>query len=202
MNNRSLKKQEKIAGILDFGIQAFREKGYHSAGVQELADSCGLSKGSFYQYFQTKENFCQQVIERYSEKMCSILNELFADDSLTGLSSLKNTYSAMIDMIAESSFQCGCLYGDLAAELGGVNEKCSDALKTSIDSTNKIFKEVVQRGQEDGSIRKDLNADILAEVTMNSFSGVILKMKVDRSIRAGEQFITTFLDGMLSSQPV
>ena len=95
MNERSQKKQEKISKILDYGIQAFREKGYHSAGVQELADACNLSKGSFYQYFETKENFCKLVIQRYGENLSSFMDDYFQNAEGSAVEILKSFYSSV-----------------------------------------------------------------------------------------------------------
>lgn len=199
MNIRSQKKQEKIDRILDHGIEAFREHGYHSSSVQDLADYCQISKGSFYQYFESKEHFCQEVIKHYSEKMISMVSDLFHDKSLSGMQRLEAFYTKVIERISSSEFQSGCLYGDLAAELGGVNEPCSETLSKCLTASSKLFEVAIKDGQQDGSIRSDIDSLTLTSITYNSFTGIILRIKVDRNKEAGQEFINTYVKKLLAA---
>ena len=36
-------------------VRIFREKGYHAASMQNIADAVGLQKGSLYHYIPSKE---------------------------------------------------------------------------------------------------------------------------------------------------
>ncbi len=45
------------------GIRLFGEKGYHAAGVSEICLNAGVSVGTFYQHFNSKEEFLQYIIE-------------------------------------------------------------------------------------------------------------------------------------------
>ena len=198
MNVRSQKKQEKIERILDHGIEAFRVHGYHSSSVQDLADFCKISKGSFYQYFESKEHFCQQVILHYSRKMASMVSVIFDDESLNGLEKLVKFYEAILDRIKNADFKTGCLYGDLSAELGGVNAACSETLSVCLQKAADVFESVVIEGQKDGSIRSDIDAKTLSSMNYNSFSGAILRMKVDRNLNAGKEFISTYVKKLLA----
>lgn len=198
MNIRSQKKLEKISRILDHGIEAFRVHGYHSSSVQDLADYCKISKGSFYQYFESKEQFCQQVILHYSSKMRAMTGDIFNDSSLSGLEKLVKFYAAILERTKNSGYKTGCLYGDLSAELGGVNEECSTTLSKCLQKVAEVFQAAIQEGQKDGSIRTDIDAGTLASMSYNSFSGVILRMKVDRSLDAGEEFINTYIKKLLA----
>ena len=47
--------------ILAAGIKVFREKGYESSSVQDIADECGISKASLYTFFSSKEEIFLQV---------------------------------------------------------------------------------------------------------------------------------------------
>lgn len=199
MNSRSQKKQEKIERILDHGIEAFRENGFHSSSVQDLADFCQISKGSFYQYFASKEHFCQEVIKHYSEKMNAKSAIIFNDQKHSGLERLEIFYSMVIERIKSSGFQTGCLYGDMAAELGGVNAACSDTLLQCLNSSLKLLEGAMKDGQQDGSIRSDIDAKTLSSLSFSHFSGVILRMKVERNKSAGLEFINTYLKKLLTS---
>ena len=60
---RRNRKQE----IIKTAARLFREKGYHATSMDDLADECGLYKGSLYHYFTNKEHILQEVIQSYFE---------------------------------------------------------------------------------------------------------------------------------------
>ena len=40
-------------------------QGYHGTGLQEILDAVNIPKGSFYNYFWSKENFGAEAIQHY-----------------------------------------------------------------------------------------------------------------------------------------
>jgi len=44
-------------------IHVFRKKGYYNTSMSDLAEKCGLQKGSFYHYFSSKELLMVEVLK-------------------------------------------------------------------------------------------------------------------------------------------
>src|SRR3990172_1075737 len=55
--------------ILDTALDVIAKRGYASAGVKEIVDRSGTSKGSFYFHFPSKEQMVMALLERMSEKL-------------------------------------------------------------------------------------------------------------------------------------
>ena len=53
--------------LLDEGVAAFLHVGYHGTGLKEVLDRVGVPKGSFYNYFASKEEFGAAAIRHYSD---------------------------------------------------------------------------------------------------------------------------------------
>ena len=51
--------------LLVTATQLFSENGYEATGVRDILQSCGVSTGSFYHFFSSKESIFEAVIERY-----------------------------------------------------------------------------------------------------------------------------------------
>ncbi|WP_010273492.1 TetR/AcrR family transcriptional regulator [Paenibacillus senegalensis] len=51
--------------IITAAIQCFANKGYHTASMQEIADVAGISKGSLYSYFKSKEELLYSIFQYY-----------------------------------------------------------------------------------------------------------------------------------------
>ncbi|MFX1342535.1 MAG: TetR/AcrR family transcriptional regulator, partial [Promethearchaeota archaeon] len=55
--------------IVDAAIQVFAEKGYHQAKMTDIAKKLGVSKGTIYQYFKSKEDLFKAVVQIPLEKV-------------------------------------------------------------------------------------------------------------------------------------
>lgn len=64
-------------------------------------------------------------------------------------------------------------------------------------SLTQSFAEVVQQGQVQGEIRRDLEADEIAAFLLMSWQGAMMRMKVDRSPKPIEQFKRVLFSSVL-----
>src|SRR5690625_1279159 len=74
---------EKKLKIMDIGLTLFSEKGYHSTSIQEIATEAGISKGAFYLYYQSKEDFMASSIEYIYLKIMNQLDQISNEELLT-----------------------------------------------------------------------------------------------------------------------
>lgn len=59
-----VKRETRVAEILDCAENHFVEKGFHGAGISGIAKECGISVGHLYHYFASKELLIEAVVER------------------------------------------------------------------------------------------------------------------------------------------
>lgn len=57
--------KDKEILIIEAGIKLFAKKGFSSTTIQEIAEECGISKGSFYLHFKSKEALLLATFEYY-----------------------------------------------------------------------------------------------------------------------------------------
>lgn len=62
LSKRKLQARETRKRILESALSLFREKGFDQVSIDEITTSAGVSKGSFYTYFQTKSDI---IIEEF-----------------------------------------------------------------------------------------------------------------------------------------
>lgn len=60
--------QKKIS-LIEAGMKLFAEQGYHLTSIQEIAEEAGISKGAFYLYFTSKEDFIVTAIQYFYTKL-------------------------------------------------------------------------------------------------------------------------------------
>ena len=166
--------------LLDEGVAAFLDHGYHGTGLKEVLDRVKVPKGSFYNYFKSKEDFAVAAIRHYADcftgKMQRILNG--ADDPLTGLRAF---FDELMADFESSGFVGGCLIANLGGELEG-SDVCRETLASSFRSWRDDVTEALRQSQELGLVRDDIDARELADLLTEAWEGAVIRMKIERSL--------------------
>jgi TetR/AcrR family transcriptional repressor of nem operon len=187
-------KKEKKDRLLEQGVTLLLEKGYHATGLKEILDTVKIPKGSFYTYFASKEQFAAEVISFYIEPFIAQLSSHLENPELDGYSALKLYYSELIAMFAENAFRGGCLLGNLMGEIGDTSSICRTAMLDAVVRYIALQEEALRRGQQDGLVRKDRSAKVMADLLFNSWQGALLRMKVEESVEPLQIFFQYQLD--------
>ncbi|WP_243666670.1 TetR/AcrR family transcriptional regulator [Vulcanisaeta sp. JCM 16159] len=58
---RSKMRKERMMNIINAAIKVFAEKGFDAASMDEVAKMCGVSKGTIFLYFKSKDELIQSV---------------------------------------------------------------------------------------------------------------------------------------------
>lgn len=171
--------------LLEVGLDFFEKKGYNATGVQEIATTAEIPKGSFYTYFSSKEDFGVQIIRFYTQRSIHAWK-----NSLDVASKSKDPYRALITTFREltSKYEAldikkGCLLGTLASEISEASEECRLELHSSVGQYIEILTTHLQKGQLDGAVRDDLEAEQLAKLMWDTWQGGLLRMKIEKSVR-------------------
>ena len=177
--------------LLDEGLSALLAQGYHGTGIKEVLDAAHVPKGSFYNYFKSKEDFGAEVLRHYAAKFGERMQPLIEPQG-DALAVLKTFFEGEIALYEKCP--TGCLVGNLAAELGGSMDLPRQAMAGAMRGTRDVFAEVLTRAQQQGAVRTDLPAEDLADFLFNAWEGSLLRMKVGGSVEPLRKCISLALD--------
>lgn len=76
---RSQKGVRTRARLLEAAKEIFEEDGFLEARISDIAERAGLSHGSFYHYFESKEAIFREVAESVEERLSAPLSGVFVD---------------------------------------------------------------------------------------------------------------------------
>jgi len=193
MSRRDIKElREKL---LDQGVALLMEQGYHGTGLQELVRNVGVPKGSFYNYFPSKEAFSAEVVKHYIEPFIRQLDNHLQRPDVSAETALKAYFNELIEETEQRDFKGGCLLGNLIGEIGDTSDLCQLSLREAVRRYRDKLEEGLARAQQEGSFRKDLDAKDMADFLVNVWQGALLRMKIERSVRPLAQFCEMLLDG-------
>jgi len=157
------------------------EKGYYGTGLQEILDTVNIPKGSFYNYFKSKEDFGSEVIQHYIEPYIAQLTAHLQQSEGDALGALKKYYNELITEIEKAEFKGGCLLGNLMGEIGDTSEVCNKALKTAVTRYRDLIQSCLSKAQQQGTVRKDKSSRDMADLLVNSWQGALLRTKIEKS---------------------
>lgn len=187
-------KQFKREKLLDQGVQMLMDQGYHGTGLKEILDMVKIPKGSFYNYFGSKELFASEAIYHYIEPFIDLLSKHLETPEIDGLTALKNYYAELIAEVEKSGYKGGCLLGNMMGEIGDTSDICRRALTSTIERYNLLQETALLRAQTEGTVRKDRSAKNMADLLFSSWQGALLQMKIQQSVTPLQICWDTLLD--------
>ena len=193
-----LKKSELTrSALIEEGIQQLSAHGYHGTGIKQVLDAVKVPKGSFYNYFGSKESYVADIIVEYNHQALVMFDEFVGQSELPALEQLKAIYAYMLNKFSDNSCQKGCLIGSIAAEIGNTFELCQKAMQASVDDWLLRLNTLVSKGQAEGTIRTDIASNDLAELIWSAWEGSLIKMKMDGDIHSPKKIIFLTLETLL-----
>lgn len=185
--------------LLDYGVKLLTEQGYHGTGLQEILAAVEVPKGSFYQYFGSKEQFGAEVIQYYIEPFIKQLSGHLQNPELDALTALRRYFDELIAETERQDFKGGCLLGNLMGEIGDTSDICRIALHAAVRRYRDLIRAALAQAQHQGSVRQDIAAETLADLLVNTWQGALLRMKIERSVAPLNQCCKLLLDGFFKA---
>ena len=178
--------------LLRAGLEVLTEKGFSTTGIEEILSRVGVPKGSFYHYFDSKEAFGLDLIERYGEFFARKLDRHFCNPALSPLSRLRAFVIDATDGMARYQFRRGCLIGNLGQEMGALPESFRTRLTETFDDWQARFSACLVEAQQAGELPANADSAQLAAFFWIGWEGAVLRAKLERSAKPLEVFADFF----------
>ena len=70
MERKKSVKSQKRKKIVDKAWELFAKNGYEETKVEDITKELGVSKGSFYTYFATKDELLYEILGKIKKEKC------------------------------------------------------------------------------------------------------------------------------------
>jgi TetR/AcrR family transcriptional repressor of nem operon len=178
------------------GLEALTEKGFSSTGIDEVLKRVGVPKGSFYHYFDSKEAFGAELIERYARYFAHKLERHFGDTSRRPLDRLWAFVEDARAGMKRHDFRRGCLIGNLGQEMAALPESFRARLNAVFHDWEQRFARCLEAAQQQGEIPTSVDCEQAAVFFWIGWEGAVLRAKLERSDKALELFARGFFAGL------
>lgn len=186
--------------IIQIGLDIVLSRGFNATGVEAILKQANIPKGSFYNFFSSKEEFGLEIIDKYVAEVGELFHTIFTDESLPPLERIKKSFEARIANFEGNDCTKGCLLGNLSLEMSDQYESVRERLVQGLQLWTKNLSGLLLQAQEEKAIPADMNVDMLAENLIASFQGALLCAKVKKSLEPLRNFIHLYFDIFLAQR--
>ncbi len=172
--------------MLRAAFELFGTRGFQATTVEDITQAADVAKGTFFNYFPTKEMLLTQMGEHRLDVLRPALAEARQQRSPTeGL--LHRLLLAMLEEPRRSRGMARCM---LLGPLSGA--PLSSLAQTTISRGRQILSEIMAMGQRRGEIRQDWSSTEVAVVFQQAYFGVLYRWAVDPNLKLSRSLEQTF----------
>lgn len=156
-------------------------KGFAAVGLNEILQSAGVPKGSFYHYFGSKEAFGEALLQAYFADYMDRLEIVLTQPGLPASDRLMNYWQHWLETQANHDDPKGkCLTVKLSAEVSDLSESMRVALRQGTDGIIRRLARCIEEGMAEGSLASDMQPAETAAALYHLWLGASLRAKITR----------------------
>jgi TetR/AcrR family transcriptional repressor of nem operon len=174
---------------LHAGAIEFQQHGYNATGIAALAARSGALKGSFYNYFPSKEAFALEVIAGYCRDAGL---DLLAGDG-PAEERIRSHFAHLRQELRRRGDTFGCLLGNFAAEVAADNP----TIRESIDTAFQAWADLLAAAITEARPMSPHDAAGRAQLLIDAWEGALLRAKATANPTPLDAFIDSTLDLIL-----
>ena len=174
--------------LLDAAARCFARRGFAETSVREIYEEAGVSAGSVYLHFRSKdeivEALAEQVLARIAEEQ-QLLEA--ADDPLDAIAALVRSFAGVVAAAPSERLSLRVQAWAAAA----THPPVAASFRDGFEGMRATIAAALERGKRSGRIAGDVDSDAAARIVMAAFHGLVLQIVLGTGVDA-EAYGRTF----------
>jgi TetR/AcrR family transcriptional regulator, transcriptional repressor for nem operon len=166
--------------ILQAAGALFHEFGYNGTSVQDIVRKAGVPKGSFYNYFKSKEELAIAASDVFYPYALAFLD---LQNTSSPVTRLRKYFQLTLKEMQRYEYVRGCLVGNFASEITNATPALKKRVTEHLDEATRRIAVVISQAQEMGEMDPEVSTMDLSRFILNSLYGAIFRSKTDRTER-------------------
>lgn len=150
--------EDKRAELYRCGKELFSQKGFKDTNVADITKLAGVSVGSFYNYYSSKERLFMDIYLDENQKLSKGLLESI-DMSLPPALLIRQLLELNMERMAANPILCQWYNRDVFARIEKLYREESGL--SSVDFLYHTFYALVQKWQAEGRMRTDIDSEMI-----------------------------------------
>lgn len=178
LTKRQRQSEENKRKIVDCAMHLFAKHGYDNVSIDDIAKLANSSKGSFYNYFRSKDELFVFYRHALDTQYMEFYESLLKDPAYRIHSGLQKFYLMSMFILQTMSAN-----GDEFARISDMRDlKDGPDLQSIRDDKENytLLSNLISIGKADGSIREDLSMEVIINNLYLFFNGIMYDWEVSR----------------------
>lgn len=150
--------EEKRRKIFDVAMKEFASNGYNATNINVIAKNAGISIGSMYSYFASKEDLFLALIDSESRILENALGEVDVEGS--DIFAIFENLLRVAESYAINYPEMNQIYLDLTTQ--GLSQLANRLSHKLEEATAELYQRVIHRALDRDIISKEINPHILS----------------------------------------
>jgi TetR/AcrR family transcriptional repressor of nem operon len=186
--------------LLQAAFQEIYRRGFQGASLDTILEQSGVTKGALYHHFPDKAALGYAVVDEVVkalllDRWLGVLERQPGDP----LTALQGMLEERLVELQPHEIELGCPLNNLGQEMSPLDERFRRRVAATFATWTEGFAAVLQRGQQEGTVRSDVDAPRVATFIVAAIEGSFGLAKSARSatmLRSNLQVLATFLDSL------
>src|SRR5262249_10986962 len=167
------------------------DKGYTATSVEEICEAAGLTKGSFFHYFKSKEHLGKVLVERYYASWQQVARSARFRRKSDPLQRVFGQVDFFIQMSRAPDWN-GCLLGAFVQELSESHPRIREMCAARLDELADGFRQELDQAKAKYAPRARWNTQSVAEHLIAVAQGAVILSKAKQDRKAFAQTLEHF----------
>lgn len=162
--------------IIQVSLELFHAKGYFNTSVNDITEHAGIKKGGLYFHIQSKEQLAIIALEEARINYERIISD--GIENLPPLAQIEQKIAAIVQYHIDRGVYKGCLFGNMALEIGYNDSDISQFLKKVFREWERSFEVLINQAVATGELELRETPKELAKTILATIEGGVLISKI------------------------
>jgi len=191
--------------LLSAAFEEMYRFGFQAASLERILAKAGVTKGALYHHFLDKAALGYAVVDEVVkglllERWLGLLEQQAGDP----LTALQGVFRERAGSLTADEIAFGCPLNNLAQEMSPLDERFRRLVDATFEAWRKGFAQALERGQEEGTVRQDVDARKVAAFLVAAAEGSygLAKSASSRAmLQSNLETLAAYLDSLRPAGP-
>ncbi|WP_168122852.1 TetR/AcrR family transcriptional regulator [Paenibacillus sp. HB172176] len=175
---------EKKSLLLEAALSLMMMKGYQGTTVDEICAEAGVTKGSFFHYFKSKEELGKAAIDHFEKLQMNLMGKAALNQISDAWERLHAYLDFFADLAKDSEAPSSCLTAVISQEMSDIHDDFRALCAEKLLNNTKPLQEILEAVLQEEHPSRELDSQQLSEYFLSIYQGslILAKARNDRSV--------------------
>jgi TetR/AcrR family transcriptional regulator, transcriptional repressor for nem operon len=175
--------------FLDAALHVIRAKGYSATRIEDICEAAGLTKGSFFHHFDSKESLALEAVDYWTEGSEALFSSAPCRDHADALDRLLSYLDFRKALLTGELSDFTCLAGTMVQEVYDTHPSLRNACNRSITSHALTLVPDIEEAMRERGMHPEWTAKSLALYMQAAIQGAFILAKASHGAAPAAQCI-------------